>query len=1193
MLKINPKIRSEEQAGFLKAFMQEKNTLEILIKNKTQEIDQNSILDCFSKYMEIQTAHKNEVLFHMGDNADKFYIILKGAVEIFRQEKRKILLSRFEYYKYLEKALYEEEIGIVKQILNSNYEKISFENYDDFYEFSKAKAKISLIEKFKSITDKNSLEDFYQQNSIIMKIFKIAYSLNDINSYSDQIYDLTLSEKKKYNISEKDEFNSESDDNNEEESQFEVNNLKSEQNQEDSNDLHKYSQNNFLVENTNKKFKMIKNKKHMNLDIHELISLKEEIFYKKNDNNSNSGIQIKNKNEEKEISKLKNLNSSRKKTNESICQKFELNIKEQEILKKYFLMNNESLKFEYKIILIKPLFVGENGYFGDFELEDQNKIRKATVKCCENNTLLGFITKEVYNENIFSRNQKNIFKNIQMLNDISFFKNISFANFQSFCYDKFELRKFFKNETLIESNNQLSEILILKEGKADVTLNANIFDIMNIIEEILESFPINNNSLTPEDLQLIKNLKNKKIYKNNFNQKQKDNLMIRKNLNLFSVERSGILGLEPCFLKMKSFYKIIPVTERVSVYALSEENFDAIFTQYSECSISYEKLAHKKCIFILKRLNEIQNSILSLSNLKFNNFHINNHIENQQTLKKIVASSKEKIESQKISKFSTSSILPNIKIKIINEDAEENFTKYPSIEIVENINKKLINRNISNFTNISNYKYLNKENSSIEKDDIKFTKPYNKFSFSNPENKSDKNNNILLDQQSSKTLGSNFYNNFMTKKSEIDLEEYNNLRTNINHQVNFRTRLKSFNSNYSKSSSNLPFVNNSFVKAEKIQNQINSIKFERDKSFQENNIEKINQLEKEISLTDKIKGSYDCNIINKIKQIKPFESDGNKYILCTTHLKKPFINKTSDADETKKDFSKSGELCFDKSNISEKDNEESHEENLFPFNKNLDQNLNRKTIINNSSIDKYKIEDYNQKTCEEKIRLNRNSTNKKSIYNHKFSSMNEIQRVNALNSYEIFNESPTNVNMKNFNNIHDDEHCNINFYNFSNIYQYGIINSYKEKSSLNYKRMKSVDHQNINFYYTEYFNIQENGNNELNILNNNNINTVNEDKNCQHTENNKQAVFNKSIMKFKKTEKFLSEKNNLSNSNINENIVKKESLKKPLAIKIFDDVDLDFQIPKTQKFKNALINIQNLRKRIQTSNVKKIMLSKN
>jgi len=1199
MLKINPKIRSDEQIDFLKAFLQEKNFLEILIKNKTQEIDKPALLDCFSRYMEIQTAQKNEVLFHIGDNAEKFFIVLKGSVEISIPEKKKIWLSRWEYYKSLEKILYEEEITLVKSILNSNYEKVSFECYDDFFEFAKAKAKIAIKDKFNTVKDKNSLINFYQQNSKILKIFKIADEddFNYLNYFPENKCNLA-SESKEKSFSEEDEFNSESDDD-EQHSKSISQNFKLNEDNKEPNRMLKLDNNHFLMLTANKPNEFKKNIQISNLDINESITQKTENNLTKNENlskcknnNSKTGRNIKKNFHEKNISKTSDspfkINENvyfKKIKKEILCEFFELTIKELEILKKYSLIENDSYKLKYFLFSTKKVCLREKEYFGDFALEDKNKKRTATVKCCENNTILGFIKTEVYNENIFNRNQKNNFKNMQMLNDISFFKDISLANFQSFCYDRFEIRKFVKNETLMESNSQSSEILIIKEGKADVTLYANIFDIQNIIDEILKIFPINNDNLIPEDMQLIKVLKYKKIFHNSFNQKQKDNLMIKKNVNLFSLERSGIVGLEHYFLKMKSFFKVITVSEKLSAYTLSDENLNKIFTQYPDCRSNYDKLALKKCLVALSRLNEIKNSIMNLSNLKYNNSPLNNYFGDHDSHKNKIASSKDKISNIKMSKYATSGNLPNIRFSIINEDSKEYLKKNPSIKKLQNLNRKIINRNNSSFTNNTNNQFSNIQNNSIQNDNSKFMNSEKKNSALKIHKIPDEVNELNSDEQNNKIQSPIFKNNLNSNKSGKDLDDYYSLGTKIHQQANFRTSMNKCISNYSKSTTDLPFLSPSKISnlnVEKVKDRVNSIKCEDESiNLQEKSIEKNFNSSEKNALIDLIKISKEIKINNeKNKGLNSLfnESQVSKLFKSPMNFKSYENKNNCSINEQAKLECLNSNTNFREYNESEDD----IEENLFPFNKKLFKKTSRKLSLEENTKNANDVYNYNKNKNQQNMFTNK----KNSIENNKFTSMNAIQKVKMVNSNKGLNQMiKTHGNFKNFKKSNDNVNFNIVINNFSNIYNYGAENPENEKISLD-KTMKNDDHQNKNLSPNIDNNFMDNVNNDFKKINSD-LNTLNDDKNCQHVQKCNPVILNKTAVNFNKNEI------NLSQNNGNENNGKQEPLNKPLAIKLFQDIDFDDKIPKTQTSKNSFVNIQNLRNRIKISSVKKIMLSKN
>jgi len=1273
ILKINPKTRTEEHIECLKAYIQEKNPIETLIKDKTQEIDKNLIIECFSNFMDIQFAQKNEVLFRMDDDGENFFIILKGGVEIYIPDKRKLWLSRLEYYKYLEKNLYEEEIGLVKSILNSNYEKISFDNYEDFNEFAKAKAKITLIEKFKTITDENLLGEFYKENSIILRIFKIANSLQEINYFTEDNHIVELSESNETTMSEKDSDNSDTNDKLEEydknflyssmsETLFKINQEKCEAIY-NSNNLNyldspikstrkKYinkketipfkasqSKNSgdvinqeevFKLElkkirsyedthNPNKKSKIEKNNSSIvasdissnlkksistsNLNSNEFFNLrnkknftKKDNFIKIEENNFNSVNNFTKKYEEKSISNfpdsqlvVKNNIDFKKKTKENIRIKFELTNKEEYILKKYSLMDNDALKLQYNVIITQPLCLGEKDYFGDYALEDKNKKRKATAKCTEDKTILGFITSEVYNEYIFQRNKNIINKNIKVLNDLSFFKNISFADFQKYCYNKFELKKYNKNETLFESNNEISEVLIIKEGKVDVSLMANIFDLENITNEILKNFPIDNANLTPEDNQLLEDINNKRININLFNKDQKENLLIRKNVNFFSLEKSGIIAIEPYFLKLKCFYKVIPVSERVSVYSLSGENLEKIFTQFSDSRINFHKLAIKKCLIVLSRLNEIKNSILSISHIKFNNLPKKNRTGDSDFSINKNTSSKIICKSIITPKYTTSNVLPNIRLNFINKENKVKFLKDLSIDRIDNINSK---ENIENSNNLSN-KSNNINNFKINKskNNLSSDKYNNQNTNLNDKKNPDEVNNMFLVQDKNIKQNSPIHKNFIQNnyKSEYYFNENDNLTNNtkIKNHVHNNLILKPINNKNYNSSKVLPFISSSFMNADKI---LDNKKF----NFTGNNIDQEEfSIEKKVLSENEIPISIpkESRLISKNNNINFSSSEllESKFSKTSRNFKRFYFNNASNTDQVKNETLKNHDLYNDQLNPNKSNNinEDFDEENLFFFNKKLPLDKEIKSFSN--KIQTNVINSF--KYLSNIVKINSNKSLEKSnfikININKNSSLNDIQKVESLNSDKGMNYF--NVSTQTFTNLEEnkipktDEICDIKIYNFSNVYDKGAENSNKLKNSLIKSNIIIEDK-----LYEKFNSIEKH--NSINLYNDSNF--ANQENYCHNIERKKSGLLNKSVFQIHRLKKFFSD-NSLINGN-NKNIFQENpSLAKPLAIKNFENVEFEVKKSKiTHSFKNSVINIQSLKRKNKVYNDKNIMLSK-
>lgn len=99
---------------------EEKMILKSFKEQKVQELDPDSINECFAKNMEIRFLKAHEDLFFIDDYADKFYLILKGSVNVHIPVMRIKEMTNYEYYKMLEMLFFDKEINLIKIIINEN-----------------------------------------------------------------------------------------------------------------------------------------------------------------------------------------------------------------------------------------------------------------------------------------------------------------------------------------------------------------------------------------------------------------------------------------------------------------------------------------------------------------------------------------------------------------------------------------------------------------------------------------------------------------------------------------------------------------------------------------------------------------------------------------------------------------------------------------------------------------------------------------------------------------------------------------------------------------------------------------------------------------------------------------------------------------------------------------------------------------
>jgi len=1221
----------------INAYLQENHVLETLLINKANELDHNLIVECFSNFMEVCTFKNNEIIYRQDDYSDKFFIIIKGQVVVLVPVKNKVSITRYEFFKILENLLYEGDIGLVKLILNSNYEKISFENYTDFKEFAQAKAKLYLVDKIDLIFNEKVLENFYLENIKIFNTFEIFKS-NELNFFFDkkdvyeEISENEFSSRSEKDSSYNDEDEDDSDKNNFLEKSFQNKIINKKENYNISINKEKIIENkktdikqvrspyknidqlfiNF-EDKTTKKIKLQTTNNHQNsqkIDFIDAENFSSQISYKNNskkisfqlDNLKNNNIEYK-----KRISKNKlvNLNyqsndiSKLKGFKEVMSKLLKLNPDEEEILKKYPLMDNQIIYLDYNIFSTHPKILKEKEYFGDFGLDSSDKKRTATVKGNEENTILGFITKEIYNEYIYNKNQKIILKNIQVLNNISFFKSISSGNFNKNYYKNFELKRYSKNEFIMDQNGEVNQIYIIKEGKVDVFLYANIFEIQSLMENI--QFNLFKNSITTNGDSYFKKLEElnfKKISKNQFKKEQLENLYIRKNVNLFSLQNSEVIGIEPIFLKINSFYKVNTVSEKLTIYGLNIINFNQILTDSPECKQSFDKLAVNKCLVILTRLNDIKNSILNLSNFKFDNNQ--NSVINNKANKMI----KNTLEMQ---------IFNNLKENSLAGKESKNYDKMrikgfktflnDSHKNSDKFNKLISNENSSMFNSNSKDKILNKVdlNSNIknkscnENSDVGSAYNNNKkYSFVNPCDK------ITIGSLCKDYQQSDFNRELENEKHKLELNGFISDRTrNVNdNEINMNNRQTIFDdiqlNILKKETSDVKDLDYKFSLTDR-----NKKLFKKD--FREFN-KKNNYLKSNINIRD---SNEKINIKKKSDEISdPIKLNNNLIFKEYNNLKDNFSFQNKNISLFQND------ALFENQINSPKHFKE-FEKQLF-LKKKKDNEIYTNEFYSYESISNDKnthsnfIESYNFK----EIKLPNNLNNSKSF--KVFGSYNKHQKhlsmkINMSKGFQNINaHEDANFKHKNESLHLPRKNSDFNFFNLDQINNNRISNIYfnesdridmqkyriKMKNIKSEEKIKSDIYSLGNTYIKESIKTQLIGSDKsLNI----NSNLINKNLNLIKKKfNQKSVIMNRTFMKINLDKRLILDHSSIKNSHFknfqidtyDDNKNKYNSIKS-------DNINLDTFTPKESKINETYKNIHNLRNRIKESSVKKILFKKN
>jgi len=126
--------------------MQESKLLDVLKKLKTPETNEEELLNVFTSNLNVMFLKNEDTLFKIDDIGDKFFIILKGKVEVSKPVRKKKLMNQLEFMDYLIDLRNNDDKYLILQTIRSNYEYMCFHSYEDFTTFENVYLKMNLLE---------------------------------------------------------------------------------------------------------------------------------------------------------------------------------------------------------------------------------------------------------------------------------------------------------------------------------------------------------------------------------------------------------------------------------------------------------------------------------------------------------------------------------------------------------------------------------------------------------------------------------------------------------------------------------------------------------------------------------------------------------------------------------------------------------------------------------------------------------------------------------------------------------------------------------------------------------------------------------------------------------------------------------------------------------------------------------------
>jgi CRP-like cAMP-binding protein len=176
-LKKKPGDRIPRDLAIIQKCLEKTDLANKFLEDKIDENNLGRMLYFCSMYMGYHLLKSSHVLFRVGDKGDKFYIILKGKVNILKHASKTEKLTAVEYYNYLKDLRDKNEKYMIKLSLSANSEVYPF-SYKDIEEIEDIVFKIKYRKTL--LLEPNNVEN-------IRKVFEDT-------SRDPKNYDLDLNE---------------------------------------------------------------------------------------------------------------------------------------------------------------------------------------------------------------------------------------------------------------------------------------------------------------------------------------------------------------------------------------------------------------------------------------------------------------------------------------------------------------------------------------------------------------------------------------------------------------------------------------------------------------------------------------------------------------------------------------------------------------------------------------------------------------------------------------------------------------------------------------------------------------------------------------------------------------------------------------------------------------------------------------
>ena len=606
-------------------------------KNISDMYNLQKILYSLSTDLVYEYYDSNKIVYKYGDIPDKYYILLKGEVDIIVPNEIEVMMNEYEYFFYILRLYKFQEHSLLKKVLNKNYNiyplnKNLFEDWihtgyntlrhleieSELNKINRKRRKVRYVPSYNAEDLFNRLEKQKKLN-LLMKNKNVIILLEKIRMRNERAREKAkskgLTERK---IIENKNKSCNKDEKNYQPIRPSVGYTKLDgqlkkifMNEEQIEVIEKCANEiTQLIEILSQDFNMRKYLNELNRCNPEMyLNRIEPIFFDEDTNEKlDSKLFIISRNQDNP-----NIDIEKNKKGKKSVETDDIRIKLQNLFnkksnnnkkkKKNELFNNRKKTIVYHYVLVNTICSGET--FGEISNEinkksDSNQ-RISTIITRENSHLAS-LKRSLYNKILKQINENNLHQQLTFLFSLELFKECNKNNFMK-NYINFFIKKTFRaNEIVFNQDDDLGEdrsIYFIEEGTFSSHCNMSLNDI-----EILFS-NLHYDGLIPKDYAHEDNIFNKENhYFNKFKEK-------KATFTLFYFSQNDIMGFNDALYNGKYIYTVKCQSPTAKVYEIKLKFFNLIVNSEEKIFqnvVKYEMIKRNLMIkFFLNAFNNKNN----------------------------------------------------------------------------------------------------------------------------------------------------------------------------------------------------------------------------------------------------------------------------------------------------------------------------------------------------------------------------------------------------------------------------------------------------------------------------------------------------------------------------------------------------------------------------------------------------------